>query len=167
MQGVCNRHGTKRRGSTLRKTRDSGCQEHFKRTSLVAQQYVHLQCKRSRFDPRVGKIPWRRKWQPTPVFRPGEFHGQRSLMGCIVKESDTSEGLSLSLFIQPYRLRHHLSPQRVHQHYLLFCLIIFFPLKKFYTTVKASLEKSLLLLAFLQPMAIILSFSSQFIHYGD
>jgi len=26
-----------------------------------------------------GKIPWRRKWQPTPVFLPGEFHGQRSL----------------------------------------------------------------------------------------
>ena len=27
------------------------------------------------------KIPWRRKWQPTPVFLPGEFHGQRSLAG--------------------------------------------------------------------------------------
>ena len=40
--------------------------------------------------------------------------------------------------------------QRVHQHYLLFCLIIFFPLKKLYTTVKASLEQSFLLLAFLQ-----------------
>ena len=33
------------------------------------------------FDPWVGKIPWRRKWQPTPVFFPGEFHGQRSLAG--------------------------------------------------------------------------------------
>ena len=30
---------------------------------------------------RVGKIPWRRKWQPTPVFLPGKFHGQRSLVG--------------------------------------------------------------------------------------
>ena len=29
----------------------------------------------------VGKIPWRRKWQPTPVFLPGESHGQRSLAG--------------------------------------------------------------------------------------
>ena len=29
----------------------------------------------------VGKIPWRRKWQPTLVFLPGEFHGQRSLVG--------------------------------------------------------------------------------------
>ena len=27
----------------------------------------------------VGKITWRRKWQPTPVFLPGEFHGQRNL----------------------------------------------------------------------------------------
>ena len=33
------------------------------------------------FDPWVGKIPWRRKWQPTPVFLLGEFHGQRSLVG--------------------------------------------------------------------------------------
>ena len=37
---------------------------------------------RHRFDARIGKIPWRRKWQPTPVFLPGEFHGQRSLAGC-------------------------------------------------------------------------------------
>ena len=33
-----------------------------------------------RFDPWVGKISWRRECQPTPVFLPGEFHGQRSLM---------------------------------------------------------------------------------------
>ena len=37
--------------------------------------------KRSEFDPWVGKIPWRRKWQPTPVFLPGESYGQRSLVG--------------------------------------------------------------------------------------
>ena len=37
--------------------------------------------KRRGFDPRVGKIPWRRKWQPTPVFLPGKSHGQRSLVG--------------------------------------------------------------------------------------
>ena len=33
-------------------------------------------------NPWVGKIPWRRKWQPTPVFLPGISHGQRSLVGC-------------------------------------------------------------------------------------
>ena len=38
-----------------------------------------LQCRRPRFDPWVKRIPWRRKWQPTPVFLPGKFHGQRSL----------------------------------------------------------------------------------------
>ena len=36
---------------------------------------------RGGFDPWVGKIPWRRKWQPTPAFLPGAFHGQRSLEG--------------------------------------------------------------------------------------
>ena len=38
-------------------------------------------CKRHRFDPWIRKIPWRRAWQPTPVFLPGESHGQRSLSG--------------------------------------------------------------------------------------
>ena len=37
--------------------------------------------KRRRFDPWVGKIPWRRVWQPTPVFLSGESHEQRSLAG--------------------------------------------------------------------------------------
>ena len=36
---------------------------------------------RSRFNPWVGKIPWRRAQQPTPVFLPGESHGQRNLAG--------------------------------------------------------------------------------------
>ena len=34
-----------------------------------------------RFDPWVRKIPWRRAWQPTPVFLAGEFYGQRTLVG--------------------------------------------------------------------------------------
>ena len=41
----------------------------------------HLRCRRHGCKPLVGKIPWRRKWQPTPVFLPGKSHGQRSLMG--------------------------------------------------------------------------------------
>ena len=40
-----------------------------------------MQFRRPGFDPWVGKIPWRRAWLPTPVFLPGEFHGQRSLTG--------------------------------------------------------------------------------------
>ena len=39
------------------------------------------QCRGPGFDPWVRKIPWRRKWQPTPVFLPGESHRQRSLVG--------------------------------------------------------------------------------------
>ena len=38
------------------------------------------QCRRSGFSPWVRKIPWRRKWLPTPVFLPGEVYGQRSLV---------------------------------------------------------------------------------------
>ena len=40
-----------------------------------------LQFGRPGFSPWIGKIPWRRKWLPTPVFLPGESHGQRSLAG--------------------------------------------------------------------------------------
>ena len=39
-------------------------------------------CERPRFDPWVGKIPWRRARQPTPGSLPGESQGQRSLVGC-------------------------------------------------------------------------------------
>ena len=39
-------------------------------------------CRRHRFNPCMGTIPWRRKWQSTPVFLPGESYGQRSLVGC-------------------------------------------------------------------------------------
>ena len=59
------------------------------------------QCRRRktpRFDPWVRKIPWRRQWQPAPVFLPGESHGQRSLVGYSPrghKELDTTEWLSL------------------------------------------------------------------------
>ena len=38
-------------------------------------------CRRRRFDLWVRKIPWRRKWQPTPVFLPGKSHGQKRLVG--------------------------------------------------------------------------------------
>ena len=55
------------------------------------------QCRRlqrCKFDPWMGKIPWRRQWQPTPVFLPGKFHGQRCLVDYSPwshKESDTTE----------------------------------------------------------------------------
>ena len=50
--------------------------------SLVVQWWIIcLQFRRLGFDPSVGKILWRRKWQPTPLFFLGESHGQRSLVG--------------------------------------------------------------------------------------
>ena len=49
---------------------------------------ICLQCRRPGFNPWVRKIPWRRKWQSTPVFLPGKSHGQRSLAG-----SNTTEQL--------------------------------------------------------------------------
>ena len=52
------------------------------------------QCRRYRFNPWVVKMPWRREWQPTPVFLPGKSYGQRSLAGYIVhgvtKDLDTT-----------------------------------------------------------------------------
>ena len=65
--------------------------------SLVAQTVKHLPTmQETRFSPWVGKIPWRRKWQPTPVLLPRKFHGWRSHVGYSPwgrKESDTTEWL--------------------------------------------------------------------------
>ena len=58
----------------------------------LRMERICLQCGRPGFDPWVGKIPWRRAWQPTLVFLPGESHGQSSLEGYNPwdrKESDT------------------------------------------------------------------------------
>ena len=55
------------------------------------------QCRWCGFDLWARKIPWRRKWQPTPVFSPGKSHGQRSLVGYSLwghKVSDTTEQLN-------------------------------------------------------------------------
>ena len=61
---------------------------------LSSSSSQHRRCVRHGFDALVGKIPWRRSWQPTPVFLPGESHCQRSLAGYSPwgrKESDTTE----------------------------------------------------------------------------
>ena len=61
---------------------------------------LRRQCRRPRFDPWVEKIPWRKEWQPAPVFLPGESHGQNSLVGYSPwgrKELGMTEWLSLSI----------------------------------------------------------------------
>ena len=66
-------------------------------TEAEAESLWHMpqvQRKRCRFNPWVGKIPWRRTWQRTPVFLPGKFHGQKNLVGYSPwghKELDTTE----------------------------------------------------------------------------
>ena len=65
--------------------------------SVVKNLPANARHRRCRFDPWVGKIPWRRAWQPTPVFLPGKLHGQRSLAGYSswgLKESDMTQQLS-------------------------------------------------------------------------
>ena len=60
---------------------------------------VQKNCRKHSFDPWVGQIPWRRKWQPTPVFLPVKFHEQRSLVGYSSwdrKELDTTKQLNNS-----------------------------------------------------------------------
>ena len=76
-------------------------------TYLLFRFFSHLGCyidsdgkdlpavhKEPAFDPWVGKSPWRREWQPTPVFLLGECHGQRSLVGYSLwgfKDLDTTK----------------------------------------------------------------------------
>ena len=81
------------------------------------------QCKRHKkcwFDSWVGRIPWRRAWQPTPVFLPGDSHGQRSLAGYSPwgrKELDTTE-----------------ATEQAHMHaYVCMCLYSFFPIISHYS----------------------------------
>ena len=65
--------------------------------------------KRCGFDPWVGKIPWRRAWQPSPVFWPGESRGQRSQVGYSPwghKELDTTERLSTHACTPTHRHTH-------------------------------------------------------------
>ena len=62
---------------------------------------ICLQCGRHRFDPWVGKIPWRSKWQPTPVLLPGKFHGwnQSRRLEFTGSQKDTTERLHFHFHI--------------------------------------------------------------------
>ena len=53
-------------------------QEGFQGGTTDKESCQVRRCKRCRLDPWVGKIPWRRAWHPTPVWLPGEPHGQRN-----------------------------------------------------------------------------------------
>ena len=75
--------------------------------TLTNSHINHLQFRRARFDPWVGKIPWRREWQPTPVFLPGESPWTEEpggLQSVGLQRADTTEQLTL------LRVLSHLSP---------------------------------------------------------
>ena len=66
-----------------------------RRASLVAQMVKNLPAMQETWVQSLGQEdPLKKEWQPSPVFLPGEFHGQRSLVGCSpwgCKESDMTE----------------------------------------------------------------------------
>ena len=66
------------------------------------------------FDPWVGKIPWKRVWQPTAVFLPGEFQGQRSLAGYDPwghKELDTTNTFTIDVHVRLFAIPWTVAPQ--------------------------------------------------------
>ena len=66
---------------------------------------IGLQCRRLWFKPWVRKIPWRREWQPSPVFLPKKFHRQKRLAGYSprgCKESDKTERLTTHFSLHMY-----------------------------------------------------------------
>ena len=103
----------------------------------LSSKRIHLQCRSYRrygFDPWVGKIPWRRKSQPTPVFLPGKSHGQRGLKGITeelwiiskaVEESCLHFFLSLFSLFPPFFLSSSLAS------FTLFLLSLFFLFSSF------------------------------------
>ena len=91
---------------------------------------IAYQCRRHKrhgFKPWVGEILWMRAWPFTPVFLPGESHGQRSLVGYIpqcYKEMDMNETTQQQLFYFPPEIstqRFHSAPQGLHRMQHLYC----------------------------------------------
>ena len=85
--------------------------------SLQADALTSAPPGRPRFNPWVGKIPWRRKWQPIPVLLPGESHGQRSLMGS--SHSSVQSLSHVQLFATPRTAARQSSLSSIDSHSLL------------------------------------------------
>ena len=91
--------------------------------------------KRYRFDPWVGKIPWRRKWQPTPVLFPGKSHGPRSLAGYspwgLKRAGQNINHLSVSCKHDPCSFLKNASPPSLSGDSYMACCTIFCVLVKY------------------------------------
>ena len=86
----------------------------------LSWQRICLQCRKPRFNLWVGKIPWRRKRPPTPIFWPREFHGLYSLWGHKVRLSGFHFHFSVSyIFI-----------------YMYICVCVYIYIKKYYSAIK-------------------------------
>ena len=93
----------------------------------------YRRCRRCRFDPWVRKIPWRRAWQLTPVFLPGESHGQRSLVGYSPwghRESDTTE---VTYRTTQQHMRVPIFPHPPNSYYFLFFVLTLIDVKWYLT----------------------------------
>ena len=79
--------------------------------------------KRNGFDPWTGKMPWKRKWQHTPVFLPEKSHGQRSLAGSSWghEESDTTDKRSVHTHTHTHTFTVVSSELQLYQGFQWFC----------------------------------------------
>ena len=87
---------------------DNGMEQERERIRWLSGKESGRQCKRHGFDPWVGKIPWGRKWQPTPIFLPVKSHRQRSLAGCSPQgrgKSDMTERACMHSYVARDNLR--------------------------------------------------------------
>ena len=80
----------------------------FSGDSVVKNPHANTEDTGGGFNPWVRKIPWSRKQQPTPVFLPGKFHGQRSLVGCILRRLGGGGGSQT--------VRHDWATEHTHRH---------------------------------------------------
>ena len=88
---------------------------------------ICLWCRRPGFDPWIGKFLWRKEWQLTPVFLPGEFHGQRSLAGYSLWGL---QRVGHDWATHTHTHTHtHTKPQRANRHFLTSSLLLAFIVK--------------------------------------
>ena len=142
------------------------------------------QCRRRRMDPWVGKIPWRRKWQPTPVFLPGKSHGQRRLAGYSQvplsehthTHTHTHTTICMPLYVTALASRLKSLQISLHLQEYLFMQIFecckdagyleeFLPLSIRITEPQSPIHKMLVSLPFSQTLPIIMTIQNVLIHF--
>ena len=106
------------RGATLKWSGSLSMNGRYRRRSGKESACQCWRSKRCLLDPRIGKIPWSRKWQPTPVFLPGKSHGQRSLVGYSPRNWRAGHGWARSQAASCYGMQLVRSPQSC------FCLLL-------------------------------------------